>query len=853
MNFHRWACGVCVAVGSTLVSIGQCVGSWQAGYAVPGPNYDVTKLISFDDGSGPSLIVGGGFTAIGSQPLARIARWNGSVWSPLGSGLNGDVTAMTTAVDGAGASLYVAGNFTNAGGVPSARIARWDGTQWFAVPTPPGTAAPTGLAVFDAGSGPELYASGSFLPSGVARLTAAGWVVLPGHPGITAALMEVRALVVASVWGLPRLYATGRFALATGFATGFVAQWDGHAWAGTTLGSTGYALAAFDPGLGPSVYVAGQFASASGVAASNVACIDGPAFGALGSGVDGLATCLLAFDDGNGPALHVAGNFNHAGGLAAPNVARWNGAAWSVMAAGLPGANSISSLTGMDWTSPPTLCVGGRFTGSGSATAVNIAAWNGTAWSGLPSTSANGFGSTVAAAENLDLGNGAALHVAGHLVTQGFTWDGVLERGSTGWLPVGPSLPVAGALGTFDAGSGPHLYCGAGSELRRLDGGVWTQVGAVADPGAVLSSTIDILERVDDGVTSGLYVGGHFATVNGVASANIARWDGTSWHGVGGGVTGTPQGFILPRVNSLVTFDDGAGPSLFASGYFSSAGGLPAAAIARWDGFAWSSVGGGVTGGGLLPYVLLAVYDDGTGRALYAGGPITAAGGTPVIGLARWNGQSWSPVAPPTGVSNFIPQVLKTLDDGSGPALYCATNATIHRLRGATWETLPSVSQVQGLARFQGLVLSDDGSGPAIFARGSFDTAGGIPSGSLAKWGTGAPTVVLSQMGSGGFGLTVDNAHLIPTHDYANVFSLAPCGVAGSGPYLGLCASDPSELVAQVLLPPGTPPFRFVATSTTATFGPYSTAPGITIDGIVIDVTGSPAGCHSPVGRRVVQ
>ena len=77
---------------------------------------------------GTDLFVGGDFLAAGSVAGAdHIARWDGSNWYALGSGLNGDVYSMTSY----GSDLIVSGNFTDAAGNPTAdEIARWDGSAW---------------------------------------------------------------------------------------------------------------------------------------------------------------------------------------------------------------------------------------------------------------------------------------------------------------------------------------------------------------------------------------------------------------------------------------------------------------------------------------------------------------------------------------------------------------------------------------------------------------------------------------------------------------------------------------------------------------------------------------------------
>jgi len=62
--------------------------------------------------SGSSLYAGGYFTSAGGIPANHIARWDGTNWSALGSGVNDTVYGLALS----GNNLYTGGSFTNAGG-----------------------------------------------------------------------------------------------------------------------------------------------------------------------------------------------------------------------------------------------------------------------------------------------------------------------------------------------------------------------------------------------------------------------------------------------------------------------------------------------------------------------------------------------------------------------------------------------------------------------------------------------------------------------------------------------------------------------------------------------------------------
>lgn len=284
------------------------------------------------------------------------------------------------------------------------------------------------------------------------------------------------------------------------------------------------------------------------------------------------------------------------------------------------------------------------------------------------------------------------------------------------------------ALAVFDAGPGNSIYAGgdfttagngAASRIASWDGQEWLPLGSGVDNGAVRSLVV-----FDDGTGPALYVGGQFNIAGGMSVDRMARWDGSTWSDVGGGVSGA-------IVDALAVFDDGSGAALYAAGSFSSAGGVPVQNIARWDGVAWSDVGGGLDATTLA----LAVHDDSSGTALHAGGFFSAAGGQPASFVARWDGAQWAALA--TGTDNAV-WSLASYDDGAGSDLYVGGDflnaggspaAHVARWDGSTWS--PVGSGVNGTV-FALQVF--DGTLPGLHAGGSFTSAGGAPAQRIARW-----------------------------------------------------------------------------------------------------------------------
>lgn len=169
----------------------------------------------------------------------------------------------------------------------------------------------------------------------------------------------------------------------------------------------------------------------------------------------------------------------------------------------------------------------------------------------------------------------------------------------------------------------------------------------------------------DDGSGQALYAGGSFTTAGGVAANNIARWDGVKWSPLGSGISLHWDQVV---VHALEVFDDGTGPMLYACGQFALAGGQTVNNIARWNGTNWAPLGEGLNESATA--FAMSVFDDGSGPALYVGGIISTAGGQSIQSMARWNGSEWTPLST-DGMSGLFTS-FAVFDDGKGdgPALY---------------------------------------------------------------------------------------------------------------------------------------------------------------------------------------
>ncbi len=209
-----------------------------------------------------------------------------------------------------------------------------------------------------------------------------------------------------------------------------------------------------------------------------------------------------------------------------------------------------------------------------------------------------------------------------YVLTLAYSAAGILYVG-------GDFLTVGGIAGTHNIG--------------KWSGTAWSVMGTGVAPAGGEVKAI----AVGRGKMGYVFAGGAFVLMGGVAdTVYIALWDGTTWFPLGTGTNGFVYALAMHPNNSV-----------YVGGSFTLAGGVAGTAyVAMWG---WNTPGpvyalGTETwiplGTGMnLPVYALCVGPDGT---LYAGGAFTTAGGVSANYIAKWNGTSWSPLG--TGMNAAV-------------------------------------------------------------------------------------------------------------------------------------------------------------------------------------------------------
>ncbi len=167
----------------------------------------------------------------------------------------------------------------------------------------------------------------------------------------------------------------------------------------------------------------------------------------------------------------------------------------------------------------------------------------------------------------------------------------------------------------------------------KWDGAEWVPLCSGSDCG--LSGGTAAANALALDAAGNLYVGGDFTTAGGVAANRVAKWDPTANGGLGGW-SALGSGFDNGVVNSLLI----SGTTVYAGGTFTQTGGAGITRVAQWDGGpSWTAVGANGPNGAVSAFAR-----DSVGNLYASGSFATLAPSTAANGAAKWDGSTWSPM-----------------------------------------------------------------------------------------------------------------------------------------------------------------------------------------------------------------
>jgi len=178
-------------------------------------NYSVWAL-AFD--AAGNLYIGGAFASAGGiANTTYIAKWTGSAWEALGSGVNYAVYNIVIVSN----KVYVSGTFTSAGGLTlTDRVAVWSNGAWQPLDIDlPGDATVRAILLTSDGS---LYIGGSFSTAGTA-----------GTPNAECGIISDRVFTIgvasasANTYPFMQVHGPGTLKAITNYSTGKSVMFDG--------------------------------------------------------------------------------------------------------------------------------------------------------------------------------------------------------------------------------------------------------------------------------------------------------------------------------------------------------------------------------------------------------------------------------------------------------------------------------------------------------------------------------------------------------------------------------------------------------------------------------------------------
>jgi len=321
------------------------------------------------------LYLGGNFNSINQYQTNGIIKFDGNLFTPLGTGLD-DQFPGSTATDVKhltmyNGKLYVFGNFAKAGPVYSRWMARWNGTAWdnwnFKAKGPVRCATVLNSELYVAG----LFDSiGGIAANCVAKYNGNTWTALD---------LPVKNNQVAGLAAYKgKIYMAGQTTASSPPAT--VMFYDGTNWQqlATAAGATNkaiYGLKVIDSML----YVYGRFTDINGTYCRGLAAYNGTRWYGFGQGVStGAWESIYNVEKINGE-LYVSGEFDKIEGIGTSspsvlyytNLAKYSNQSWCAISP--PFERPVYGVTEFKGN----LYSYGSFRGIGIDTCIGFMRWNG--------------------------------------------------------------------------------------------------------------------------------------------------------------------------------------------------------------------------------------------------------------------------------------------------------------------------------------------------------------------------------------------------------------------------------------------------------------------------------------------